>query len=1306
MNAKRIIGWSVLGLIALLLVIAVGGYFYLQSGSFQRFALRKIDSAAEEATGGRTEVGGMDFSLSTLTAHLYNITVRGTEGPGQPPLLHADKLTVGVKIVSAFKRQVALSELVIERPVVHLLVDKQGKNNLPAAPPSKNGRSSTSVFDLAVRHAQIIDGEVDYNDRKTPMEADLYDLGTDIHFATLAKRYDGELSYKDGKLKYADYAPMAHNLSLKFSANPEKFSLQSLALKVGESVMQMRAEIANYSNPVATGDYQIQIHTQDFASFSPSTKPAGDITLAGTLHYQATGNEPLMRAVAIDGRVASEALAAFASGNRVDVRKLQGTYQLANGRLQVKDFSAESLGGRITAGAEMKDLDTTPDARVQAALHDISLSALQRVAGQKPSNTATVAGRLNGTAEAGWKGSIDNLKAKLDLTIKAVASGNGNPSSSEVPVNGLIHATYDGKSQTVALRDTSLQIPSATLTANGEVSDRSSLAIQLVARDLHQLALIASSFQSGQETVPAVSGAATLHAVVRGSMKKPSITGQLSAQNLQVEGSQWSSVKMDLAARPSQFSIRNGSLVNAQQGQASFSANVGLRNWTYEPSSPIQATLNAQRLRVSELLQLAKRPYPVSGDLSAKISVSGTQLDPKGSGSVQIANARAYDEPIQNLAMQFEAANQTVTSKLNVTTSAGAVNANLSYTPKTKAYKVKLDAPAVLLQKLQTVQAKNLGVSGTVSASASGEGTVDNPQLNAVVQLPQLQVRQNSISGIKAELKVAGHTANLNFDTQVSQASIHARGRVALSGDYQTDAVIDTNVIPIEVLLATYSSSLPEGFAGQTELHATLKGPLKDKSRVEAHLSIPVLKASYQQLQIGITKPIRADYVNSVVTLQPSEISGTGTALALQGRMPIGGNAAPTLSAQGSIDARILRMISPDVQSSGVVALDVRASGTSAQPRVQGQVQFKNIAVATSAAPVGVEQLNGTVDITSDHLQISKLTGMVGGGQVSVGGSVMYKPRVQFNIAVKGNSVRLRYPDGLRTLLETNLALSGDMQQSTLNGKVLIDSLSFTPDFDLAKFGDQFSTGANTPAQPGFADTVQLRIGVQSQESLNATSSQVSIAGRVALQVIGTAANPVIIGRTNLSSGELFFRNLRYKLEKGVITFDDPNETHPVMNVSVSTTVEQYNLTLSMRGPLDKLTTQYLSDPPLATADIISLIARGKTTSEAAASSQSTDSMIASQALGQVSGGIQKLAGLSSLQIDPTIGGNSQNPSATIALQQRVTKNFLFTFSTDVAQPGNETVQGEYQINKRWSVSMARDQLGGVSVDGRYHTRF
>jgi translocation and assembly module TamB len=198
----------------------------------------------------------------------------------------------------------------------------------------------------------------------------------------------------------------------------------------------------------------------------------------------------------------------------------------------------------------------------------------------------------------------------------------------------------------------------------------------------------------------------------------------------------------------------------------------------------------------------------------------------------------------------------------------------------------------------------------------------------------------------------------------------------------------------------------------------------------------------------------------------------------------------------------------------------------------------------------------------------------------------------------------------------------------------------------------------------------------------------------------------VITGRTDLTSGELFYRNVRYQLQRGIITFDDPNQTEPVLNVSVNTTVEQYNLTLTLRGPFDTLSTSYTSDPPLATADIINLLARGKTTQESAAAGQSTDSMIAAQAASQVTGSVQKLAGISSLQIDPLLGGNNQNPSARIALQQRVTKNFLFTFSTDISQPGSQIVQGDYQINKRWSVSVARDQVGGVSVDGKFHTRF
>jgi translocation and assembly module TamB len=751
--------------------------------------------------------------------------------------------------------------------------------------------------------------------------------------------------------------------------------------------------------------------------------------------------------------------------------------------------------------------------------------------------------------------------------------------------------------------------------------------------------------------------------------------------------------------------IDQGLLISAHQGRASFSGSVGLRNWVYLPSSPIRASLAVQQMPLTDLQRLANLQYPVSGDLSADLNLTGSQLNPAGSGSAHLSNARAYDEPLQNLAVKVQANRDTIVSTLNVVSPAGNLNADLSYTPQTKAYIFHVNAPSVVLQKLHTLQAKNLPVSGTLNVSAQGKGTLDRPELTAVIESSQLQLKQNAISGLKAEVRVSDQRADLSVSAQSALSSVRAQGHVNLAGDYYAEGSVDTTSIPLDLLLATYAPSVPEGFHGQTEFHATFKGPLKDKSQLEAHLTIPTLNASYQSLEIAAAGPIHADYVHSILTLQPAEIRGTGTSLRVQGSIPFAGTTAPSLTASGTIDAQVLRIVAPDVRSSGIVALDIHASGSAKNPSLQGQVHLQNIAFATDAAPLGVENLNGTLDVANDRVQVSTLTGQVGGGQISAGGSIVFRPAVQFNLAMQAKSIRLRYPDGLRMLLDGNVAFSGTPDASTLNGRVLVDSLSFTPDFDLAKFGDQFS-GTAVPAQPGFADNIRLAVGVQSKDNLSATSSQISIEGDLNLQIIGTAANPVIIGRTDLTSGELFYRNLRYQLQRGMITFDNPTETEPKMDVSATTTVEQYNLTISLRGTLDKLVTSYTSDPPLATADVINLLAQGQTTEESAASSQSTDSIIASQAASQVTGGLQKLTGLSSLQIDPMIGGNGSNPSARIALQQRVTKNLLFTFSTDVSQPGTEVVQGDYQINKRWSVSVARDETGGVSVDGRYHTKF
>jgi translocation and assembly module TamB len=134
-------------------------------------------------------------------------------------------------------------------------------------------------------------------------------------------------------------------------------------------------------------------------------------------------------------------------------------------------------------------------------------------------------------------------------------------------------------------------------------------------------------------------------------------------------------------------------------------------------------------------------------------------------------------------------------------------------------------------------------------------------------------------------------------------------------------------------------------------------------------------------------------------------------------------------------------------------------------------------------------------------------------------------------------------------------------------------------------------------------------------------------------------------------------------------------------------------------------------DPALPSVDIINLLAFGKTT-EAATASHGTpaglgaESLLAQGLSSQVSSQVKKLAGISHLSLDPLLGGNGQKPGAQLAIQERVTKNLLFTFGTDVTSTRGQTIQVEYQFSREWSVSAVRDQNGGVAVDARTKKTF
>jgi translocation and assembly module TamB len=1306
-NWRKIVGWTAVVIGALVLLIIIAAVVILPNPAFHRYLITKIEQNAQESAGARVEIQNLQIHVKTLSADVYGLVVHGTEPAGAKPLLEIPHARMGLKIISILKHKVNLSELLVDRPAVNLIVDKEGHSNLPQPPPSQKKSGNTNVFDLAVGHVLLTNGVINAIDRQIPVNANLSGLRTEISFSQLQKKYSGTISYQSGLLQYEHLRPLPHSLQASFDATPSELNLRPLLLKLGGSRLQIDAKVRDYgSAPVADGHYAVVLHTQDFAGLS-SADASGDVALCGAVSYKDVPGQSALKNAKLSGEIASNGLAVSSAQAAVKIQKIVGRYQLADANFNADGVALDLLGGRLTANGAVDGVDSARRSRFHLQLAGISLQALKSSMRNLSKQSVPVTGTLNASADANWEGSPAKLQAKSAITVHgSLISSNGSQSQT-FPLNADLHVNYDAPRNLLSVASSSIQLPATSIHAQGEVGDHSNLTITASSSDLHQLMLLASAMPSStktgttQSTLPDIRGAGTLNAVVRGTLQNPQITANVSANNLRVNQSEWRSLQLALTANPSQFSIQNASLVSAQQGQLTLNASATLKHWSYIPSDPISASLNIQRLRMAELEQIANVQYPVEGELAGNIELRGSELNPQGQGKLQINKAKISDEPLNRFSAQFQASGGTIHSTLAV----GAAVANVSFTPKTKGYNFKLQASKIDLSKSHTVQAKNLPLKGVVTISANGAGTIDDPQLAASVQIEQLQLHDTNFSRVQANLNVANHLAQLALNSGVGGAVLRGNAKVRLTPGYYTEASLDTSKFDVDPFLAMYMPSRPAGLRGETELHLSVRGPATDKTKLEAHLTVPVLDASYQSLQIAAAAPIHVDYANSVLNVQPTNIKGTDTSLQFQARIPVGRLEAMAVSARGSVDIRLIQLLSPDVQSGGSIALDVNAKGTLKTPGVNGEIRLQNVSVSTEQMPLGVEALNATMRVSDTSVQITNGSGKLGGGPVTLGGSVIYRPQLQMNLAVSAKSVRLRYPEGMRTVFGADLNLTGNQQASVLQGRVLIDSLSFTSDFDLSSFMAQFTGTSAPPTGQSMADNLKLQIAVQSTSQLNAGTAQLGIEGSANLRVIGTASNPVVIGRADLTSGDIFFAKNQYHLERGLITFSNPNQTEPVLNMVISTTISQYNLNITIRGPIQKLETNYVSDPPLPPIDIINLIARGQTTTEGAPANFGASEVLAA-GLGQASNQLTKLTGIAGLQIDPLIGGDNSHPSARVGIQKRVTKNFTFTFSTDVTQPQSEIVQGEYQLTKRWSVSVVRDQSGGFSMDGRFHTNF
>jgi translocation and assembly module TamB len=432
------------------------------------------------------------------------------------------------------------------------------------------------------------------------------------------------------------------------------------------------------------------------------------------------------------------------------------------------------------------------------------------------------------------------------------------------------------------------------------------------------------------------------------------------------------------------------------------------------------------------------------------------------------------------------------------------------------------------------------------------------------------------------------------------------------------------------------------------------------------------------------------------------------------------GSRALSLRVNGSADLRLLTGFFPDMDIRGPAQINASFEGTVDHPRINGRVHIQNASARSVDFPTGLSAIKGDIVFDATRASFSDMSAEAGGGTMHLSGGVNYGESVfRYDVSVRTDRMRIRYPEGMSWLLGGTLRLAGTPQSALLSGRVTIERVTLSGGLEVAATLVSNKESISGPtASSSFLRNLQFDVEAVSAPDARVEWTNAELRAEANLRVRGTWEHPIILGHIHVLSGDLYFAANRYRVTRGDINFANPFRLDPVLNVEATTTVQQYEITLNFNGPSSKLTLAYRSDPPLPANDIITLLAMGQTSSEATARSGGTQNTssgataLLSEAISsQVGGRLERLFGITRLRIDPglaTVGSttSSQTAAARVTVEQQIARNLTITYVSNVGSTQEQVIQVEYNVSRNLSIVALRDQNGTFGIDFKIKKRF
>ena len=361
------------------------------------------------------------------------------------------------------------------------------------------------------------------------------------------------------------------------------------------------------------------------------------------------------------------------------------------------------------------------------------------------------------------------------------------------------------------------------------------------------------------------------------------------------------------------------------------------------------------------------------------------------------------------------------------------------------------------------------------------------------------------------------------------------------------------------------------------------------------------------------------------------------------------------LSVGGDLNFKLLELLFPEriSSASGAARVKLRITGPVQDPQFSGQLAVSQVEIAPRGWGRTITLRRGSVAMTNYLVKtITPLEGTYDEGVLRVQGSVRLDrwDLANIDLRITGLGIPQRQPRVYSAELNFNLQLLGDSNALELHGNADLVDVRYVRKFDLIRkafikprvYEEEDPFWKGMPLLENLA--LQLTVRSSGQMRVKNEYAQLSLSG--AFRVEGTLAQPRIGGQVRVEEGTFTIPFLRgqYTISRGDILF---NKRRPVDQAELSITGEtlfmdhtgvDYQIKLTLEGPLNRIGIKMTSNPPLEQGQIWALLVTGRTTEQLRDQLKgAVDTGGGNQAAGAADAQVKQLTGeiLNQIMVDP-----------------------------------------------------------------------